>query len=258
MFSTSCVVAEVQLADRGGHVAPLSLRNSILPALNSRTAEVMSVATVPDRGRGHQATGTKQPAERADDAHHVGVAKRDVEVQEPALDLGGEIVAPDDVGAGGRGLLGVVTLGEHGDPNVLADPVRQRDRAADVLVALPGVDPQVGRDLDRLDELRRAEGLELSDRIRREGPGRSVTFSRKCTIAFRLTWQVRAPFRRAAADARLLSICRRAVATRIKALERSRPRGVAGSGIEIRASPSRGFTSLCVGTSVASTASLNP
>ena len=61
----------------------------------------------------------------------------------------------------------------------LADPVRQRDRAADVLVALPGVDPQVGRDLDRLDELRGAERLQLLDRVGQRHRVERLTFSRK-------------------------------------------------------------------------------
>src|SRR5207245_1966703 len=72
-------------------------------------------------------------------------------------------------------------------------------RAADVLVALTGVDPEVGRDLDRLVELRRAERLELADRVgKRDRVGRCLVA--QGTVAFRLGCQVRAPFRRAAAD----------------------------------------------------------
>ena len=44
---------------------------------------------------------------------------------------------------------------------VLPMPCGKRDRAADVLVALARVDPEVRRDLDRLVELRGAERLQL-------------------------------------------------------------------------------------------------
>ena len=45
----------------------------------------------------------------------------------------------------------------------LADAVRQRHRAAHVLIGLLGVDSQVGRDLDRLVELGRVEALQEPD-----------------------------------------------------------------------------------------------
>ena len=52
IFSTSWVSLKFSLPTGAATFPPLSLRNSILPALNSRTAEAMSVVTVPDRGEG--------------------------------------------------------------------------------------------------------------------------------------------------------------------------------------------------------------
>ena len=80
MLSASCSSVKVSLPTAAATLPPLSLRNSILPALNSRTAEVMSVVTVPGPGRGHQAAGAEHAAERADDAHHVGRGQGHVEV----------------------------------------------------------------------------------------------------------------------------------------------------------------------------------
>ena len=87
MFSSSCVSVKFSLPTGAATFPPLSLRNSILPALNSRTAEAMSVVTVPGAGRGHQPAGAEHAAERADDAHHVGRGQGDVEVHEAPLDL---------------------------------------------------------------------------------------------------------------------------------------------------------------------------
>ena len=107
-----------------------------------------------------------------------GVARATSKSMNPPLILLRQVVAADDVGPGGGRLLGVFALGEDRHADALADPVRQGDRAADVLVALPGVDPEVGRDLDGLDELRGAERLQLLTASAR-GTGSAVTFSRR-------------------------------------------------------------------------------
>ena len=52
MFSSSWVSVKFSLPTAAATLPPLSLRNSILPALNSRTPEAMSVVTVPERGDG--------------------------------------------------------------------------------------------------------------------------------------------------------------------------------------------------------------
>ena len=175
MFSSSWSSVKFSLPTGGGDVAPLVVAELDLARLELADRRGDVGRDGPRAGRRHQPARAEQPAERADDAHHVGRGQGDVEVQEPPLDPGGQVVAPDDVGAGGRRLLGVLALGEDGHPHALADPVGQGDRAADVLVALAGVDPEVGRDLDRLVELRRAERLQLPDRIgQRHRVGRST------------------------------------------------------------------------------------
>ena len=158
---------------------PLSLRNSILPALNSRTAEVMSVVTVPERGEGIRPRGPSTRPSGPTTPIMSGVARATSKSMNPPLIRCGQVVAADDVGPGGRRLLGVVALGEDRHADALADAVRQGHRAADVLVALPGVDPEVRRDLDRLVELRRAERLQLLDRVGQGDRVGRLTFSRR-------------------------------------------------------------------------------
>ena len=156
MLSTSCSSLKASLPTGTATFPPLSLRNSILPALNSRTAELMSVVTVPDRGDGIESARAEHAAQGPDDAHHVRRGQSHVEVHRASLDLLRQVVAADDIGAGGPGFLGVLALSEDRHPLALTQTVRQRHRAADVLIGLLGVDSQVGRDLNRLVELGRS------------------------------------------------------------------------------------------------------
>ena len=74
--------------------------------------------------------------------HHVGRSDGGVEVDLAGLDLSDEVVGTDDVGAGLLGLTSLLALGEDGDADRLTGAVRQRDGAADVLVALRVSIPQ--------------------------------------------------------------------------------------------------------------------
>ena len=107
----------------------------------------------------HQALGAQHLAEAADDAHHVGRRDDAVEIDVAALDGLHQVFGADHVGAGRRGLLGLVALGEHGDADVLAGAGGQRDDAADHLVGVARIDAQVQRDFDRLVELGGGVGL---------------------------------------------------------------------------------------------------
>ena len=69
------------------------------------------------------------------------------------LDLVGQVVQADDVGASGLGGLSLVALGEHGDADRLAGTGGQHDRAADQLVRLLGVDAQLHGHVNRFVEL---------------------------------------------------------------------------------------------------------
>ena len=69
----------------------------------------------------------------------------DVEVVEAVLDPLGQVLAADDVGAGLLGLAGLVALGEDGDLDLLAEPVGQRDRAAQLLVGVADVQTRCAR-----------------------------------------------------------------------------------------------------------------
>ena len=104
---------------------------------------------------GHQATRAQHLAQPADLAHEVGGRHRGVEVGPACGDLLDQLVATDLVGAGGPGLLSLVTVGEHHDAGGLAGAVREVDRAADHLVGLARVDAEAQGDLDGRVELRR-------------------------------------------------------------------------------------------------------
>ena len=92
----------------------------------------------------HLARRAEDAAEPADDRHHVRRRDRDVEVHEAVLDARGEVLGADDVRAGLLGLLRLVALGEDGDLDFLAEPVRQRDRAAQLLVRVADVEARCG------------------------------------------------------------------------------------------------------------------
>ena len=77
----------------------------------------------------------------------------------------GEVLGADDVGAGLLGLARLVALGEHGDLDVLAEAVRERDRPAQLLVGVADVQPGAHVDLDGLVELRALELLDERDRL---------------------------------------------------------------------------------------------
>ena len=64
----------------------------------------------------HQPARPEDLAEPADQRHHVGGGDRPVEIDLPGLDLLGEILGADDIGAGGLGLLGLVAAREDARP----------------------------------------------------------------------------------------------------------------------------------------------
>src|SRR3954452_6444014 len=151
-------------------IAVRSVRYSTLPALDSSTALPTSIVTVPTFGFGILPCGPRMrprrpttgimsgvalaAAEAADRRHHVGRRDRDVEVGEALLDARRQVLGADDVRAGLLGLARLVALGEDRDLDLLAEPVRQRDRAAQLLVGVADVQPGADVNLDGLVELR--------------------------------------------------------------------------------------------------------
>ena len=115
----------------------------------------------------HEAARTEDAAELADRAHHVRRRDGDVEVEDALLDLLGEVVGADDVGAGLLGLARLVALGEHGDAHLLAGAVRQHGGAAHDLVGVAHVDAETEVDLDGLVELGALERLEQAHALER-------------------------------------------------------------------------------------------
>src|SRR4051812_25228732 len=99
----------------------------------------------------HLPLGAEDAAETADDGHHVRRRDRDVEVGEAlVLDARGEVLGAYEVGAGLLGLARLVALGEDGDRHGLAEAVRERDRAAQLLVRVADVQPGADVHLDGL------------------------------------------------------------------------------------------------------------
>jgi hypothetical protein len=110
---------------------------------------------------------TVRATETADEGHHVRRRDGEVEVHLAGLDLGGEVIGADDVGAGCARLLGGCAGGEHGHADVATGARGQGDGATHHLVRLAGVDAQTDGDLDGLVELRRGHLLHQSERLSR-------------------------------------------------------------------------------------------
>ena len=174
MFSASFVASKLSLPTTACTMPALSLRNSTLPALYSATVLPISGVTVPARGDGIRPARTEHFTQRADELHHVRRRDAGVEVGPAAFDLVGQVFFADEIGAGRLGFFGLRTLGEHDDALLLADAVRQHDRAADHLFGLGVVDAQADRDFDRLIELRAVETLEGFDGF---GNGHRIFFT---------------------------------------------------------------------------------
>ena len=103
----------------------------------------------------HQAARTEHLTEAADDAHHVGGRDHLVEVHEAALDLLGQVLGADDVGAGLLASRALSPLANTATLHGLAHAVRQHDGAADHLVGVLRVHAEVDRRVHRLVELLR-------------------------------------------------------------------------------------------------------
>src|SRR4051812_29800770 len=114
----------------------------------------------------HLALRAEDAAQAADHGHHVRRRDRDVEVGEAlVLHALGEVLGAHVVGAGLLGLARLVALGEDGDLHVLAEAVRERDRAAQLLVGVTHVEAGADVHLDRLVELRALGLLDEADRL---------------------------------------------------------------------------------------------
>ena len=148
-------------------MAVRSVRYSTLPALASADGLADVEGDRAGLGVRHQAAGTERPAQLADYLHHVRSGDADIEIEPAALDLLGQILAADHIGAGVAGFLVLVALGEDTDAHLLAGAVRQHGRAADHLVGLARIDAQTEMHLDGLVELGRRQTLEQLHRFQR-------------------------------------------------------------------------------------------
>jgi hypothetical protein len=134
-----------------------------LPAANSPTASATFGRHRAVLRARHQALGAQHPTQLRDHPHHVGARDRDIEVEEALLDLFHQVRAAGLDRAGVHRRLLHIVAAERDHPLVLADALGQAHRAAEHLVRLLGVHPEVQAHLDRLVEL---GALELLDRAR--------------------------------------------------------------------------------------------
>ena len=119
-----------------------STRNSTWPALAALTAVGDVRRHRAELRVRHQAARAEDLTQLADHRHHVRRGDAAVEVDLAALDLLGQVLGADDVGAGGLGLLGLVALGEDGDAHRLAGAVRQRTTPRTIWSAWRGSTPR--------------------------------------------------------------------------------------------------------------------
>ena len=137
-------------------IAWRSVRYSTLPAFDSVDGLLDVVGDGADLGVRHLALRAEHAAELADRAaSSCGVEIATSKSVQPLLDLLGEVVAADEVGAGRLGVAGLLALGEDGDGDVLAETVGQREGAAQLLLGVADVDAEQDVQLDRLVEARR-------------------------------------------------------------------------------------------------------
>ena len=129
-------------------IAALSTLNSTRPPLTSLDGALEVEGDRARLGVRHEAAPAEDLAQLADHAHRVRRRERDVELQPAGLDLLDEVLATDLVGAGAQRLLGLLALGEDGDPDDLAGAVREDDRAANHLVGVARVDAEAQVGLD--------------------------------------------------------------------------------------------------------------
>src|SRR5436190_16284182 len=116
----------------------------------------------------HLALRAKDAAQLRDDrAHQIRGCDRHVEAREALVDAVGQILRSHVVGAGVGSGAGGVAVGEHRDRYLLAEPVGQRQRAAELLLRVADVDAEADVYLDRLVELGGGCLLDERDRLAR-------------------------------------------------------------------------------------------
>ena len=130
-----------------------STRYSTLPRLGLADGGRHVERDRADLGVRHQAARTEDAAELAHGAHHVGRRDHAVEVEEAFVDLGDQVVAAGEVGAGLAASLSFSPLAKTRTRTVLPGAVRQHDRAAHHLIGVLGIHAQADREVDRLVEL---------------------------------------------------------------------------------------------------------
>ena len=141
----------------------------------------------------HQAAPAEDPSQLADHAHDVRRREGDVELEPAGFDLLDQVLGADLVRTGTERLEGLLALGEDGDADDLARPVRQDDRAADHLVGVAGVDAQAQVRLDGCVELDVRCLLRDRDRLRHGVDPGAVDELRGVLVALPVLGHVRAP-----------------------------------------------------------------
>ena len=116
------------------------MRYSTLPAFASDTALPTSSVTVPTFGFGISPCGPRMRPSLETTGPISGMAIAVSKSVHPLLDPLGEVGGADEVRPGLGGGASGIALGEHGDRDLLAEAVRERERAAQLLLGVADVD----------------------------------------------------------------------------------------------------------------------
>ena len=98
----------------------------------------------------HEASGTKDTSELADDRHHVGCSDSDVEIEHATFDLLSEVLSANELSTSVLGCLRSFALSEHCNTHRLASSRRQRHGATNHLFGLARIDTQAKDHVDGL------------------------------------------------------------------------------------------------------------
>ena len=146
-------------------IAVRSVRYSTLPALDSSTALATSIVTVPTFGFGILPCGPRMRPRRPTTGIMSGVAIATSKSVKPSSIRLARSSAPTTSAPASSASRALSPLAKTAILTSLPRPLRQRDRAAQLLVGVADVQARADVDLDGLVELRALELLDELDRL---------------------------------------------------------------------------------------------
>ena len=183
-FSLSAVAPMDTFPQRTCTLANRSTRNSTRARLEVLDDAAHVVGHRSRAGVRHEPARSENAAQRSDDAHGVGHGHGSVEVQPSALDALGKLVGANLFGPGITRLLDTVARGERNHSDGPPGAVRQRQRAAHLLVLMRGIHPEPQVQLDGFVKLRARELRQQVDGRGKREVGVRIHHLRRLPISF--------------------------------------------------------------------------